>query len=124
MNPLLLFAAVPSWVWKWVGIGLAIVAVFTYVDRKATYRERAKCEAAAKEAQRKAGVQDDKADKLTKKDETDVSAKLLTQDEADRQTLAAVDAAIAKARSDAAKTSKGNPAPARCTLSDDDARRL
>lgn len=124
MNPLLLFAMIPSWLYKWIGIGLAVVAIFVYVDRKATYRERAKCEAAAREAERKAGVQDQKADTLTRKDETDVSGKLLTQDEADRQTLRAVDDAIAKARSDAAKASKGVPVPSRCSLSDDDARRL
>lgn len=115
---------VPSWVWKWVGIGVAIVAVLAYVDRKATTRERAKCEAAAREAERKAGVQDKKAETFTKKDETDVNAKLLTQDEADRQTLRAVDAAIAKAREDAAKVGKG-AGNGRCSiLSDDDAKRL
>ena len=124
MNPLILLAAVPSWVWKWVGIGVAILAAFLYVDRKATYRERAKCEAAAREAERKAGVQDQKAEVLTKKDETDVNARLLTQDEADRQILRAVDDAIAKARADAARASK-NSAPGRCSIgSDDDAKRL
>ena len=124
MNPLLLLAAVPSWVWKWAGIAVAIIAAITYVDRKATIRERARCEAAAKEAERKAGVQDQKAEVLTKKDETDVNAKLLTQDEADRQTLRAVDDAIAKARADAAKASK-NSAPGRCVIdSDAAAKRL
>lgn len=124
MNPLILLAAVPSWLWKWVGIGVAIVAAIIYVDRKATYRERAKCEALAREADRKAGVQDQKAEVLTKKDETDVNARLLTQDEADRRTLAAVDAAIAKARADAAKASKGSVKD-RCSIdTDDDAKRL
>lgn len=124
MNPLLLFAMIPSWLYKWIAVGVAIIAVGVYVDHKATYRERAKCEAAAREAERKAGVQDKKAEELTKKDETDVNAKLLTQDEADRRALAAVDAAIAKAREDAAKASKSR-APDRCSvLTDDDAKRL
>lgn len=122
MNPLIFLAAVPSWVWKWVGVGVAIIAAVVYVDRKATYRERAKCEAAAREAERKAGVQDQKAEALTKKDETDVNSKLLTQDEADRRTLEAVDATIAKARAEAAAAKR--PAD-RCTIgSDDDAKRL
>lgn len=122
MNPLLFAAAVPSWVWKWAGIAVAIIAAITYVDRKATNRERARCEAAAREAERKAGVQDQKAEALTKKDETDVNSKLLTQDEADRRTLEAVDVAIAKARAEAAAAKR--PAD-RCTIgSDDDARRL
>ena len=124
MNPLIFLAAVPSWVWKWVGVGVAIIAAVVYVDRKATYRERAKCEAAAREAERKAGVQDQKAEALTKKDETDVNANLLTQDEANQQTLRAVDAAIAKAREEAARAGKSVPNPRCSILSDDDAKRL
>ena len=124
MNPLLLFAMIPSWLYKWIAVGVAIIAVGVYVDRKATYRERAKCEAAAREAERKAGVQDKKAEELTKKDETDVNAKLLTQDEADRRALAAVDAAIAKAREDATKASKSRTADRCNVLTDYDAKRL
>lgn len=47
--------------WKYIAIAMAFGAVFIYADRKATYRERAACEAAAKRAQVAADAQDTKA---------------------------------------------------------------
>lgn len=49
--------------WKYIAIAMAFGAVFIYADRKATYRERAACEAAAKRAQVAADAQDAKAER-------------------------------------------------------------
>jgi flagellar biosynthesis/type III secretory pathway M-ring protein FliF/YscJ len=49
--------------WKWIAIGIAFGAVYVVADRKATYRERAACEAAAQRAQRAADAQDAKAER-------------------------------------------------------------
>ena len=52
---------VPPWAWKVLAILLAFGSVYLYADRKATYRERAACEAAAQRAQKAADAQDVKA---------------------------------------------------------------
>lgn len=44
-------AMVPPGGWKVIAIVLALGAGVVYVDRKATYRERAKCQARALQAQ-------------------------------------------------------------------------
>lgn len=55
--------AVPPTMWKYIAIAMAFGAVFVYADRKATYRERAACEAAAQRAQVAADAQDAKAER-------------------------------------------------------------
>lgn len=54
---------VPPVAWKYIAIAVAFVAVYGYADRKATYRERAACEAAAQRAQKAADAQDAKAER-------------------------------------------------------------
>ncbi len=54
---------IPPVMWKYIAIAMAFGAVFVYADRKATYRERAACEAAAQRAQEAANSQDAKAER-------------------------------------------------------------
>lgn len=89
-------AFVPAWAWKWIAIGVAILALCVVVDRKATYRERAACEAAAQRAQRAADAQDVKAEKeLRLKAESTVND-LSTQKVADDAILEHLKVQLAK----------------------------
>lgn len=58
-----LIGGVSPLMWKYIAIAMAFGAVFVYADRKATYRERAACEAAAQRAQVAADAQDAKAER-------------------------------------------------------------
>ena len=94
-------------------IGLAIMAAVVTIDRRATYRERAKCDAAAIRAERDAMAQDLKAERDAREREKATILTLEQQKEKD-------DADLRKLADDLAK----RPVVARCNLDDDDARRL
>jgi hypothetical protein len=81
MLPLAIFAAVPSWLWKTLGALGILVAVYFYGDVKATHREQAKCEAAARAAQVAADKQDTTAQQQVQQDDGRVAAALETQKE-------------------------------------------
>lgn len=94
MNPLAIwalakgaFAMVPAWMWKWIAIGLAFLAVYGYADRKATYRERAACEAAAQRAQKAADAQDVKAERELREKAEAIANDLSAQRTADNAIL-------------------------------------
>lgn len=74
-------------VWKIVAIVVAFVAVYGYADRKATYRERAACEAAAQRAQKAADAQDAKAERELRIKAEAVVEQLSTQKVADDAIL-------------------------------------
>lgn len=98
MPPFLLgfIGVVPAWAWKWIAILMAFGAVYVVADRKATYRERASCEAAAKRAQVAADAQDAKAEReLRMKAETTVG-QLTDQKVADDAILEHLKVQLAK----------------------------
>ena len=78
---------VPPAMWKYIAIGLAFVAVYGYADRKATYRERAACEAAAQRAQKAADAQDVKAEREQREKAEATLGQLTTQKVADDAIL-------------------------------------
>lgn len=106
-------AMIPNGGFKVIAIVLTLGAGVIYVDRKATYRERAKCEAAAAIAAKKAA-------------DVDIAA-LREQAEAATATAKALEEdrnkADERARQLAAELEKRDKA-GRCPISDDDARRL
>lgn len=87
MGPLAFLSFVPSWAWKYAGIALALVALYGVADRKATYRERAKCEAAAQAAQAAANKQDQKANTEVQLNEKQTIAQLQEQKRKDDVAL-------------------------------------
>lgn len=108
-----ILAAVPPGGWKIIGLAAAIGFGALYVDRKATYRERAKCTAAAAIAAKKAADVDIAALQEQARAATETAKTL----EAER------DQADERARQLAAELAK-RPDAARCPISEDDARRL
>ncbi len=73
--------------WKYIALAVAFVAVFTYADRKATYRERAACEAAAQRAQKAADAQDAQAERELKEKALKTVDALTTQKVSDDAIL-------------------------------------
>ncbi len=103
---LAIFALVPSWLYKWIGVALLILVAYFYVDHKATVREHAKCEAAAREAIKKADLQDGKAAREALAAEQTTTRNLRDQQATDNAELADLrqriqDAASQPARKDA-----------------------
>ena len=110
-------ALVPAVVWKWLAIIALIVAAYLYVDTKATLRERAvqvaKCEAAARAAEKAADAQDKLADQAVRKDEEDTVEELL-------EDKRKADAEIEQLKSDLAKLAPSD----RCPITEPMSKRL
>lgn len=94
-------------------IGMAILSAVVFIDRRATYRERAKCDAAAMRAERDAALQDLSAEKIARAAEKATIENLEKQKETDDEARQSLEAELAK-----------RPAADRCPLSADDAKRV
>jgi hypothetical protein len=82
-----LIGGVPAWAWKYIAIGIAFLAVYGYADRKATYRERAACEAAAQRAQVAANAQDAQAERDLRINAEKTVSQLSTQKATDEKII-------------------------------------
>lgn len=93
-------AAIPAMLsptmWKIIAVVVAFGSVYVYADRKATYRERAACEAAAQRAQKAADAQDAKAERELRKKSEEVVEKLTTQKVEDDAILEHLKVQLAK----------------------------
>jgi hypothetical protein len=120
---LAIFALVPSWLYKWIGVALLIFVAYFYVDHKATVREHAKCEAAAKEAVRQADLQDGKAAREALAAEQSTTQTLRDQQANDNAELAELRRRTQEAGSQPQrKDAAGKPvvAPRGCVLNQPD----
>lgn len=108
-----IIAAIFSPIGRIALIALALLAAVGVIDRRATYRERAKCDAAAMRAERDAALQDLRAEKEAREREKQTITILEQQKGTDDEARQSLEAELAKR----------TPA-ARCELSDPDARRL
>lgn len=107
------FAFILSPAGRIVMIALALMSAVAFIDRRATYRERARCDAAAMRAERDAALQDLRAEKEAREREKQTITLLEQQKGTDDEARQNLEAELAKR----------TPA-ARCELSDPDARRL
>lgn len=89
-------AMISPTMWKYIAIAMAFGAVFVYADRKATYRERAACEAAAQRAQKAADAQDAKAERELREKAEATIGQLSTQKVADDAILENLKVELAK----------------------------
>lgn len=92
---------------KGAAIVMAIISVYAYIDRKATYRERAKCEAAAVQAQKRADKQDNTAAVQTQQFDQQVLEDMKRTKALDDQEIAALHELIRKQQ---ASAKPGQPA--------------
>lgn len=93
---------------KGAAIVMAIISVYAYIDRKATYRERAKCEAAAAQAQKRADKIDETAAIQTQQFDRQALEDMKRTKELDEKEIAALHEIIRK-QQDAAKAKPGQP---------------
>jgi hypothetical protein len=108
-----ILALVPSWLWKYIGIGLVGVAIFVAGDIRGARVANEKCAAAARKAQVQADKVDTRADKDTRTDESDFAKQATEQKRID-------DAEMGRLRDELAK----RPVPERCVLTGPDADSL
>jgi len=84
---LVFFKMVPTWVWKFAAIIVAILSIYLYGYTKGKQVERVKCEAAARAAQKAADAQDVKAAIEQRDQAQDVVAQLSTQKVTDAKLI-------------------------------------
>lgn len=106
-------AMVPPGGWKIIAIVIALGAGVIYVDRHATYKERAKCNARALQAQLSAA----RIDRDAFKEQAERATQAAEQIEKERNEA---DDRARKLAEDIAK----RPASGRCPLSDDAVKRM
>jgi|KBSSwiStaDraftv2_1062776.scaffolds.fasta_scaffold113353_3 hypothetical protein len=96
---------VPTWMWKYISIGLVIGVVFLYGYNKGKGVERARCEAAAKIAQNAADAQDLQAEREGRQQDLQITDALTQQKKVDDAKIAALEKQLSQPRPKGA----GNP---------------
>lgn len=79
---------VPSWLWKWIAIGLVLLVVFFYGFNKGSQHARAQCEAQAKRAQNAADAQDLAAERAGREQDLQITEALTQQKKVDDENIA------------------------------------